>query len=119
VDDGIRDFRDLFVWQRAIDLAKEVYTLTRAFPPDERFGMTSQLRRAVVSVSSNIAEGHARRTKEYGHFLCVARGSLAEVESQLFLAAELGYLRHEALANSSRLAAEIRRMLASLLSKIC
>jgi len=114
----IRDFRDLVVWQKAIALAKEVYRLTRGFPGDERFGLTIQVRRAVVSVSSNIAEGHARQGREFGSYLSIARGSLAEVESQLLLAVELGYLRSLDLTVILDLAAEIRRMCVSLARKV-
>ena len=74
----IQSFRDLKVWQKAIGLAKDVYVLTRKFPADERFGLTAQVRRAVVSVSSNIAEGHARQGREFSNFLSISRGSLAE-----------------------------------------
>ncbi|HEY0007805.1 MAG TPA: four helix bundle protein, partial [Tepidisphaeraceae bacterium] len=89
MEQPIRDFRDLVVWQKAIALAKAVYVLTRSFPADERFGLTNQVRRASVSVSSNIAEGHARSGREFRPFLSIARGSAAEVESQLLLAVEL------------------------------
>ena len=89
MSEGIKSFRDLLVWQKAIQFAKEVYKVTCGFPRDERFGLTSQLRRAAVSVSSNIAEGHARQGREFRHFLSIARGSLAEAESQLLLAVEL------------------------------
>jgi four helix bundle protein len=118
MSDSIRDFKDLIVWRKAIAFAKEVYTLTKCFPRDERFGLTSQLRRAAVSVSSNIAEGHARQGREFAHFLSIARGSLAEVESQLLLAVELGYLRPEQLAEVFALACEIRRMAVALAAKI-
>ena len=107
---AIRDFRDLVLWQRAMQYAKEVYLITRAFPSDERFGLTSQLRRAAVSVSSNIAEGHARQGREYAHFLSVARGSLAESESQLLLAVELGFITDDSIIDCLNIAQEIRLM---------
>jgi four helix bundle protein len=94
---AIRSFRDLIVWQKSIQFAKMVYDLTKRFPVDERFGLTAQVRRAAVSVSSNIAEGHSRQGREFTHFLSIARGSLAEVESQLLLAVELGFFRVETL----------------------
>ena len=118
VSDGIRGFKDLIVWQKAIAFAKEVYCLTRRFPRDERFGLTSQVRRAAVSVSSNIAEGNARQGRQYAHFLSIARGSLAEAESQLLLAVELGYLQREALLAVEQLASEVRRMLIAIASKL-
>ncbi|HEX3149297.1 MAG TPA: four helix bundle protein [Gemmataceae bacterium] len=114
----ILSFRDLIVWQRAIQFAKSVYALSSRFPSDERFGLTAQIRRAAVSVSSNIAEGHARQGREFVHFLSIARGSLAEVESQLFLAVELGFLISDDLNDAISLATEIRRMASSLVNKL-
>jgi four helix bundle protein len=118
MSEGIKGFRDLLIWQKAIQFAREVYKRTRGFPREELFGLTAQLRRAAVSVSSNIAEGHARQGREFKHFLSVARGSLAEAESQLLLAVELEYLQAEALSDALGLASEIRRMAASLASKL-
>lgn len=112
----IRTFRDLLVWQKAVQLAKAVYEVTRHFPREERFGLTLQLRRAAVS--SNIAEGHARQGREFPHFLSIARGSTAEVESQLFLAAELGFMTRAAAEPIVLLAGEIHRMAASLADKL-
>jgi four helix bundle protein len=99
-------------------LRRRFYTLSRQFPKEEQFGLTSQLRRAAVSVSSNIAEGHARQGREFSHFLSVARGSLAEAESQLLLAVELNYVKSDAIETALSLASEIRRMAASLASKL-
>ncbi len=79
----ISSFRDLDVWKDAVDLAEKVYRATTTFPGDERFGLTSQIRRAATSVASNIAEGHARNsTREFFQFVAIALGSLAEVETQ-------------------------------------
>jgi four helix bundle protein len=90
----IRDFRDLEVWQQAVELAADVYQLTQSYPPEERFGLTSQLRRAAVSVSSNIAEGNGRSTrKDYAHFLVTSRSSLNEVRSLLFVSRRLGFAK--------------------------
>ena len=90
-----RTFRDLIVWRKAVDLAKAVYQATRAMPETERFGLIAQMRRAAVSVPSNIAEGNARHTlKDYIHFLSVARGSLAELETQITIARELNMLNN-------------------------
>ena len=87
------DFRDLNVWQEAMRLAEQVYAVSRAFPSEERFGLTSQLRRAAVSVASCIAEGNARYgTRDYLRFLSMAAGSLAEVQTQLLLAARFDYV---------------------------
>ena len=88
-----RTYHDLIAWQRAIHLAKEAYALSESFPAAERFGLTSQMRRSVVSVASNIAEGASRGTKrEFIQFLNIARGSLAELETQITIAVELGLI---------------------------
>jgi len=94
-EDGINSYRDLLVWQKGMALAKQVYSMTRAFPDDERFGLIAQMRRAAVSVPSNIAEGQARRgTKGFVQFLSHAEGSLAELDTQLTLAIDLGFCQH-------------------------
>ncbi len=109
------DFRNLVVWNRAHQIVLRVYAITRLFPPDERFGLTSQLRRAAVSISSNIAEGRSRESRgAYRALIDVALGSAGEVDYQLLLARDLGYLH---AAEHTELAAEvgeIRRMLAAL-----
>ncbi|MDX9707241.1 MAG: four helix bundle protein [Azospira sp.] len=87
-----RKHRDLLAWQHAIELVEVVYRLTALFPDSERYGLTAQMRRAAVSVPSNIAEGAARTTtREYLHFLGIARGSLSELDTQLVIAQELAY----------------------------
>ena len=87
-----RSHHDLLAWQEAMSLAKAVYSLTSTFPREENSGLTGQMRRAAVSVPSNIAEGAARATrKEFLHFLSIARGSLSELDTQLILARDLGY----------------------------
>ena len=79
---GVQDYHELIVWQKAMDLVMEIYRLTRAFPREELYGLTNQLRRAVVSIASNIAEGQARQsTAEFRNFLSIAQGSRAEVET--------------------------------------
>ena len=91
-------YRDLKVWQLAMELAEDVYKLCAEFPRQEIYGLRSQLQRAAVSIPSNIAEGQARNTnKEFGYFLGIARGSLAELETQIMLAQRLGYLAAEKL----------------------
>ncbi len=89
-----QDFRDLIVWQKAVAFVTDVYRATQSFPNDERFGLTSQLRRAAVSIPSNIAEGQGRSTRgEFRQFLGNAKGSLCEVETQLVIAENLSYLK--------------------------
>ncbi len=90
----IKTFRDLIAWQKGRVLVKHVYQVTTAMPASERFGLTSQMRRAAVSIPSNIAEGYARQSlADYLRYLRMARGSLAELETQLVLAEDLGFLR--------------------------
>ena len=108
-------YRDLRVWNTAMSLALEVYRITEQFPQAEKFGLTSQLRRAAVSVPSNIAEGHARTTRgEYKQFLSVARGSVVEVEVQLTLAERLGYAKSHVLAKALDNCDAVSRMLVNL-----
>lgn len=94
--DKVRDYKDLIVWQNGIDIVSKIYSITDHFPKNEIFGLTNQLRRASVSVPSNIAEGHIRDSdKEFSRFLNIALGSLAELETQLLIAKNLGYLKIE------------------------
>jgi four helix bundle protein len=87
-------YRDLKVWQKSMELTLEVYRLTRRFPSEETYGLTNQMRRAAVSIASNIAEGKGRSTdRDFVLFLCHARGSLRELETQAIVAQQLGYLQ--------------------------
>ena len=89
----IKSYRDLEVWQRSMRLAKRIYQVTNRFPTDERFGLTNQLRRAAVSVPSNLAEGHARfGAGEFSRFISITMGSVAELETQILLSNDLGYV---------------------------
>ena len=109
-------FRQLIVWRRAIELTFAVYAATKEFPKDELFGLTSQMRRASVSVASNIAEGHARATEgEFVQFLGIARGSLAEVQTQLVIDSGLRLASGERLELCEELSVEVSKMLDSLL----
>jgi four helix bundle protein len=111
----IHSHRDLTVWQLGMEIAENIYEMTRHFPKDELYGLTSQLRRAAVSVPANIAEGNARSsTKEYLHFLSVAVGSLAEVETLLELARRLSYVEIATLHKLEEMIGEQRRMLRGL-----
>ena len=115
----IQSHRDLIVWQRAMDLAVQVYQISRAFPRSEMYALTSQLTRSVTSVAANIAEGHARGTaRDYAQFLAIARGSLMETETLLNLAVRLDYIRHEKALPSFDLITQISKMLTSLRNKI-
>jgi len=97
---ALRTYRNLEVWQKAIDLVESVYQLTKLFPSDERFGLTSQIQRAAVSIPANIAEGYGRKHKtEYRQFLSIAYGSLSELETQIIIAGNLGYLNSTELLN--------------------
>lgn len=108
----IESYRDLDVWQKAMDLAEEIYALSRSFPPDERFGLTAQIRRAAVSVPSCIAEGNVRSTtRDYMRFVAIAAGSAAEVETQLRLAARLHMADPEAIDTTLEHVDHICRML--------
>jgi four helix bundle protein len=108
-------YRDLKVWQAAMQLAEDVYRLTAQFPKHETYGLASQLQRSAVSLPSNIAEGHGRNShKEFNHFLGIALGSLAELETQLILAQHLNYLTEEAISPALQNADKIGKMLKGL-----
>jgi len=90
----IRSFKDLDVWKKAIELVKKIYVATKGFPTDEIYGLSAQMRRSAVSIPSNIAEGKARYSRrEYIQFLYIALGSVAELETQIVISKELGYLK--------------------------
>ena len=111
----VMSYRDLEVWKKSIDFAESVYLLSSEFPADERFGMTSQIRRAAVSVAANIAEGAERRgSGEFLHFLGIANGSLAETETFLVLAERLGFATPEQIRSAEGQAREIGKMLNGL-----
>jgi four helix bundle protein len=112
-------FRDLVVWQRAVELSLAIYKLTSAFPSTEQFGLTNQLRRAAVSIASNIAEGYGRSSKgEYLQFLGHARGSNCEVQTQLVIARGLGFSSEVNRRGAEGLCDEIGRMLVVMMRKL-
>jgi four helix bundle protein len=118
-DSGIRGYRDLVVWQRAMGIAEQTYVLTRAFPKDEMFGLTSQARRAAVSIAANIAEGYGRGSRPaYANFVRIAQGSLKELETHLLLAERIGYLTMDVIEPVLQDADELGRMFRSLLNKL-
>jgi four helix bundle protein len=115
----LRNYRDLKVWQKSRALVKEVYLVTKKFPGEEKYRLTDQLCRAVVSVSSNIAEGNGRKsTKEYIRFLRIAYGSLMECETQLILAHDLGYITASSLDELFEVTGEVGKMLNGLLNAL-
>ena len=110
-------YKKLIIWQKAKSLVKAVYALTKTFPADERYALTDQLRRAVVSIPSNIAEGYGRASNaDYAHFLAIARGSLYETLTQLEVAEDLGYIS-AVPEELELLASEVGRMLGAMLKK--
>ncbi len=114
-----RSYRDLVVWQKAMDLVTAIYKATTGFPKDELFGLTSQLRRAAVSIPSNIAEGQGRLSeKEFRYFLGQARDSLMEVETQLQSAENLDYLQREDTNKLLGACGEVGRILNGLLASV-
>ena len=114
-----QNYKDLVVWQKGIALAKVSYRLTSKFPSEEKFGLVSQMRRAAVSIPSNIAEGQARHTTgEFIQFISHAEGSVAELETQLILSIELAFAKAEDAKTSFILLDEIRRMLNGLRRKL-
>lgn len=115
----MNDFKKLKVWKRAIDFSVSIYELTENFPSEEKFGLTNQLRRAAVSISSNIAEGAGRNSKkEFNHFLGYSGGSSCEVETQLIIAEKLKYISKIELENSSKEINEIRSMIFGLKKRL-
>jgi four helix bundle protein len=114
-----RSYKDLVAWQKSMDLVTATYRATANFPKNELFGLTSQIRRAAVSIPSNIAEGQGRLSeKEFKYFLGQARGSLMEVETQVQIAENLGYLPKEQTARMFESCAEVGRILNGLISSV-
>jgi four helix bundle protein len=112
-------YKDLILWQKALDLAVLVHGATAALPRAERYGLVSQLRRAATSIPSNIAEGSGRSTaREYIYFLRVARGSIAELETQLLLSQRVGYLPEGEVANLQTRIDEVARILHALMASL-
>jgi four helix bundle protein len=115
----ITSHKDLLVWQRSMDLVETVYRLTGNLPSSEQWGLISQMRRAAISVPSNIAEGYGRQaTGEYRHHVSIGRGSLIELETQILLARRLQYLKPAETDSVLKEIEEISRMLATLVSKL-
>ena len=112
-------YQNLLVWQKAMDLTADIYKLVKKLPKEEIYALSSQMRRAVVSIPSNIAEGRDRNTnKEFVHFLTIARGSKAELETQLLVCVRVGYLSENEIAETMNLLIEVGKMLTSLINKL-
>ena len=114
-----KSYSDLLVWQKAMSLTDEIYRITRMLPREELYGLASQMRRAVVSIPSNIAEGHSRKNeKDFRHFLLIAKGSNAELETQLRICCRQNYLKPADTEKAMSMCGEISRMLTSLITML-
>jgi four helix bundle protein len=116
---GVKDFQDLIVWQKAMDLVVAVYHATSHFPRQEIYGLTAQIRRSAVSVPCNVAEGHGRRTTtDFINFLSIADGSLCEVKTQVLIAERLRYIESQEITSLMQAADEVHRLLHGLLGSL-
>ena len=115
----LKNYKKLKVWQKSYQLCLEMYKATKTFPKNEGFGLTSQMRRAALSIPSTIAEGYGRKTTpEYLRFLYIAYGSTCELETQLLLSGDLGYLNKEKVSELQRDIGEVERMLKALIKSL-
>ena len=115
----LKNYKELKVWQKAYSFCLQIYQATRKFPNEEKFGLTSQIRRSAVSISSNIAEGYGRKTTvDYIRFLYIAYGSLCELETQIMLAGDLSYVKNQDLDSLLANLSEIERMLKALIRSL-
>ena len=116
---GVKSHKDLIVWQKAITLSLDIYRLTNDFPSREIYGLSSQMRRAAISIPSNIAEGSGRSTrKDYANFLHIAYGSIAELETQMIIAQQLSFFDASAYESTSALLVEVSKMLRAMIEKL-
>ncbi|KFI37552.1 S23 ribosomal protein [Peptococcaceae bacterium SCADC1_2_3] len=115
----MKTYRDLQIWQKSMTLVTEIYKISKGFPKDEAYGLTSQMRRCAISIPSNMAEGYGRKsTNEYIHFLRIATGSLYELQTQMEISMNLCYLNRDEFDKLYELSREIERMLSSLIRKL-
>ena len=115
----MKSYRDLIVWQKAVEMVTLTYKLLKLFPEDEKFGLTLQLKRSAISIPSNIAEGYGRNyTKDYARFLQIARGSLFEFQTQFQIAVNLGFIDDNKLTQIKELSIEIEKILNTLIKKL-
>ena len=113
------NYRELTVWQKSMQLVEEIYRIVRLLPKEETYGLSDQMRRAAVSIPSNIAEGHGRDSRnEFVHFLSIAQGSRAELETQLEICSRLGYAADQQLKSALALSEEVEKMLYALIRKL-
>lgn len=115
----VKSYKDLIVWKKSMELVREIYSLTEKFPTDEKFGLKSQMERAVVSIPSQIAEGYLRRhRKEYIQFLSISLGSAAELETQILVCKSLKKFKHLDFTKAEKLLEEIMKMLYVIINKM-
>lgn len=115
----MKSFKELIVWQKSVTLAHEVYRVTKHFPDDERYGLAMQMRRAAVSIPSNLAEGHMRSSnKAFKQFVAISRGSCAELETQCLIAAELRYIDTKSFQRLEGLITEVAKMLSAFHTRL-
>lgn len=115
----MKSYRDLIVWQKSVVMVTHVYQLLKVYPEDEKFGLTSQIKRSSISISSNIAEGYGRNyTRDYIRFLNIARGSLFEMQTQFQIALNLKFVEDNDLRVINELSIEVEKMLNSLINKL-
>jgi four helix bundle protein len=115
----VKDYRELIVWQKAMNLVEATYRMTTKFPREELYGLTSQMRRAAISVPSNIAEGQARSTtRDFLHFLAIAYGSLKEIETQVLIAERLRYINNRQSTDFVQSTIEVARLISGLANSL-
>lgn len=113
----IHDFTDLITWKKAHEIVLDTYNLIKKFPDDEKYGLTSQMRRAAVSITSNIAEGFGRSTgKDKGHFYTISKGSLFELRSQYYIAKDLCYIKEQEISNIKEKIIEVEKLISGLIN---
>ena len=116
---SLKTYEELIIWQKSMDLVVEIYCLTKQLPKEELYGIISQMRRAAISIPSNIAEGYSRNSrKEYVQFIYIARGSKSELETQLKICERLGYLSNEQIKDAQNIIKEISKMFNVLLKNL-
>ena len=116
---SVKYYQDLIVWQKAMRLAREVYTIARQLPIEEKFALADQIRRSAVSIPSNIAEGKSRGTsKDFIHFLHIARGSNAELMTQVLLCVDFGYINDETARSVKNLSNDVGRLINALIARL-